>query len=443
MMVPESVRKAIRADAPPKAEASMVAWLDWLENVEGDEIKLGLGKCLDVGTKLGLVNLSPQVITVAGTNGKGSCCHYLEAIILELGYKVGTYTSPHITHFNERIRVNGHNVSSTEICNAFYTLSKISGSAALTYFEFITIASLNIFNAYNLDFVILEVGLGGRLDAVNIVESDVALITSIGLDHVEWLGETREEIALEKAGIMRPGKPVVCSDKEVPRAIYSHAELIEAELSILGVDYFMETEDSYWEWSSNAKSLTKLPYPVTSGAHQLRNISGVLKVLELLNIDAQVLESSVRKVCHSLVIPGRMQSISHDLGFEIFVDVAHNEPAAEILSREIMGMRKVQKTACIFGMLSTKDVVGFLTHLTPVIDRLYLVELDNAGALSAEEVMETAKSLDKKLKTSCHSSCDQILSEIFENKYFVDRLIITGSFITVGEAMKFIQEKIA
>ena len=255
-MVREPRRKAIRADTPPDAQASMVMWLDWLGNVEGDEVKLGLSNCLDIGTELGLVNLSPKVITVAGTNGKGSCCHYLEALILDLGFKVGTYTSPHITHFNERIRVNGGNVTSKEICDAFYTLSKISRSAALTYFEFITIASLNIFNAYNLDFVVLEVGLGGRLDAVNIVESDVALITSIGLDHIEWLGATREEIALEKAGIMRPGKPVVCSDKEVPRAIYSHAELIEAELSVLGVDYFLEIEDGYWEWSSEHINLS-------------------------------------------------------------------------------------------------------------------------------------------------------------------------------------------
>ena len=442
-MVREPRRKAIRADNPPNAQASMAMWLDWLGNVEGDEVKLGLSNCLDIGAELGLVNLSPKVITVAGTNGKGSCCHYLEALLLDLGFKVGTYTSPHINHFNERIRVNGGNVTSKEICSAFHTLGEISRSAALTYFEFITIASLNIFNDCNLDFVILEIGLGGRLDAVNIVESDVALITSIGLDHIEWLGATREEIALEKAGIMRPGKPVVCSDKEVPRAIYSHAELIEAELSVLGVDYFLEIEDGYWEWSSEDINLVKLPCLAMSGAHQLRNISGVLKVLELLNIGEQVLESSVRKVCPNLTIPGRLQSIPNDLGFEIFVDVAHNEPAAKILSREILGMRKVRKTACIFGMLSTKDNVGFLKHLTSVVDCLYLVELDNVDAISAEAAMEIAKNLDKKLETSCHSSCDQILSEIWANNYLVDRLIITGSFITVGEAMKFIQEKIA
>ncbi len=436
----ETVHKTIRACSPPNAEASLAIWLDWLENVEGDQVKLGLDNCLDIGNDLELVNLSPKVITVAGTNGKGSCCRYLEAFILDLGYKVGTYTSPHITYFNERIRINGDNISSEEICKAFHMLSTIPNSSALTYFEFITIATLNIFNTYDLDFVILEIGLGGRLDAVNIVESDVALITSIGLDHIEWLGETREKIALEKAGVMRAGKPVVCSDKEVPQAIYSHAEAIEAELSVLGIDYFLELEENYWEWSSRDKSFSMLPYPAMSGAHQLRNISGVLRVLELLNIDGNLLEISLRRVCPSLTIPGRFQSIPNSWGFEIFVDVAHNEPAAEILSKQILGMSKVQRTVCILGMLSTKDNIGFLSHLVPVVDRLFLVGLDHPDALSAEEALEIAKNLDKKLETSCHFSCDQALREIFESNDLVDRLIITGSFITVGEAIKFMQE---
>ncbi len=436
----ETVHKTIRACSPPNAEASLAIWLDWLENVEGDQVKLGLDNCLDIGNDLELVNLSPKVITVAGTNGKGSCCRYLEAFILDLGYKVGTYTSPHIRYFNERIRINGDNISSEEICKAFYMLSTIPNSSALTYFEFITIATLNIFNTYDLDFVILEIGLGGRLDAVNIVESDVALITSIGLDHIEWLGETREKIALEKAGVMRAGKPVVCSDKEVPQAIYSHAEAIEAELSVLGIDYFLELEENYWEWSSRDKSFSMLPYPAMSGAHQLRNISGVLRVLELLNIDGNLLEISLRRVCPSLTIPGRFQSIPNSWGCEIFVDVAHNEPAAEILSKQILGMSKVQRTVCILGMLSTKDNIGFLSHLVPVVDRLFLVGLDHPDALSAEEALEIAKNLDKKLETSCHFSCDQALREIFESNDLVDRLIITGSFITVGEAIKFMQE---
>ena len=439
-MGPHAVRKAIRASAPPNAEANIATWLDWLENVEGSEVNLGLGNCLDIGTSLGLVNLSCKVITVAGTNGKGSSCGYLEALLLDLGHKVGTYTSPHIAYFNERIRINGDNVSAEEICKAFHALSIIPNSSALTYFEFITVASLNIFDTYELDFVILEIGLGGRLDAVNIVESDVALITSIGLDHIEWLGKTREEIALEKAGIMRSGKPAVCSDQEVPRSIYAHAEVIEAELSVLGVDYFLELEDNYWEWSSHGKSFSRLPYPAMLGAHQLRNISGVLKVLDLLNIDEKLLESSVRRVCPSLTIPGRLESIPNSLGFEIFIDVAHNEPAAEILSKQILGMRKVQRTGCILGMLSTKDNVGFLTHLIPLVDHFFLVELDHPDALSAEAIMEIAKNLDKKLETSCHSSCGQVLGEIFESNDFVDRLIITGSFVTVGEATKFFQE---
>jgi dihydrofolate synthase/folylpolyglutamate synthase len=176
------------------------------------------------------------------------------------------------------------------------------------------------------------------------------------------------------------------------------------------------------------------------GTHQLRNISGVLKVLDLLNIDEKLLESSVRRVCPSLTIPGRLESIPNSLGFEIFIDVAHNEPAAEILSKQILGMRKVQRTGCILGMLSTKDNVGFLTHLIPLVDHFFLVELDHPDALSAEAIMEIAKNLDKKLETSCHSSCGQVLGEIFESNDFVDRLIITGSFVTVGEATRFFQE---
>jgi dihydrofolate synthase/folylpolyglutamate synthase len=296
-----------------------------------------------------------------------------------------------------------------------------------------------IFNNYDLDFIVLEVGLGGRLDAINTIEPDVSLITSIGLDHTEWLGNTREEIALEKAGIMRPGKSVVCADKEVPFSIHSHASNIDAKLSVLGVDYSFELEDEFWDWSTKSRAFLALPYPAMFGKHQLRNISGVLKVLELLNIDERLLESSVRKVLPSLAILGRLQSIPNRLGMEIIVDVAHNEPAAEILSRRLQAMNRVKTTVGVLGILEAKDHLSFLKHFVPQLDYLYLVDLDHPRASQAQDVMKLAKSLDKKLETSCHSSCSQILGEIFKNNELIDRMVITGSFVTVGEAIKVIQ----
>lgn len=433
--------KTLRRSAPPDGPANIDAWLEWLENVDGGEIRLGLENCSKIAQELGIDRFVPKVITVAGTNGKGSSCMYLEALLFDLGYKVATYSSPHIVRFNERIRINKCEASSIEICEAFYTLSRTANADKLTYFEFITITTLLIFKRSDLDFIILEVGLGGRLDAVNIVEPDVALITSIGLDHIEWLGKTRDEIGLEKAGIMRTGKPVVCSDQEIPKSIYSHANGLKTDLQVLGVDYFFEIKKNSWEWSTKTTIFSRLPLPGMSGVHQLRNISGALKCLEQLDVDKSALEVSAHNVLPNLHIPGRFQLMPNNFGIEILLDVAHNEAASEVLSRQVLRMTKVRRTCGIIGMLATKDHTGFLKHLLPQLDELYLVNLAKKNAAPAMQIKELVKSLDKKLVTSCYSSCDEALAAVFKNNGSVDRMIITGSFFTVGEATKFIHGK--
>jgi dihydrofolate synthase/folylpolyglutamate synthase len=219
----------------PGVDETLDSWLTWLERSRADEIDLGLERCEQVALNLNLTKLESTVVTVAGTNGKGSSVSLLEAILLEAGYRTGTYSSPHISCFNERIQLSGMNIDDHLLCDAFLRVSLVEGAEQLTYFEFITLAALLIFTSVDIDFVILEVGLGGRLDAVNIIPPDIALITMIGIDHTEWLGDTRELIGLEKAGIMRSGKPVVCSDKMVTDSIYHRANELSSPLFVLGV----------------------------------------------------------------------------------------------------------------------------------------------------------------------------------------------------------------
>jgi dihydrofolate synthase/folylpolyglutamate synthase len=423
----------------PGIEATIDAWLAWLESSRDDEIDLGLERCEQVARKLNLIKLESTVVTVAGTNGKGSSASLLEAILLDAGYRTGTYSSPHISCFNERIRLNGLDVSDHLLCDAFLKVSLMEGTEHLTYFEFTTLAGLLIFAGADLDFVILEIGLGGRLDAVNIIPPDIALITMIGIDHTEWLGETRDLIGFEKAGIMRAGKPVVCSDKMVPDSIHSRADELSSPLFVLGVDYYYERGESGWVWWTDNCLLEELPNPALAGSHQFRNAAGVLKVVDLLSENYPIKMRSIQQGLKTISLKGRFEKPVSDLN--LFLDVAHNVDGAYALANNLHSVPAVGKTFMIVGMLRTKSAIDFFRALCSVVDDWSFVAIPSQKATDPRLLQQSLKKISKKTSSECFDSFGQAFDSIFSSVGVDDRIVVTGSFVTVAEATKVLQKR--
>jgi dihydrofolate synthase / folylpolyglutamate synthase len=424
-----------RADRPGRFD-SLGAWLRWLEAGRGAHIELGLERCREVAANLNLGQPAPTVITVAGTNGKGSSVALLESIWRSAGYRVGTYTSPHLVRYNERIRVDGAEIPDAAICAAFESVESARGRVPLTYFEFATLAALEIFEQSRLDIAILEVGLGGRLDAVNIVDPDVALIAAIGLDHEDWLGSSREEIALEKAGIMRSGRPVICSDNDAPEAIFTRAEAIGAELDLLGVSYAFEDDETSWSWWSGPTVSSRLPLPALAGKHQLRNAAGVLKVIDVMQHRHAVSPSNIHDGLNDVVLPGRFHRV---LGaFEYVMDVAHNPQAAEAFVATLGTMPPSRRTHALIGMLNTKNHVEYLRRLAPVADIWHFASLPGSTGARAEDLRAGFNQLDRRCDCECYATIDDAHTSIIGIANPGDRILILGSFLTVGAVMKIL-----
>jgi len=286
------------------------SWLGWQETLHPRLIELGLDRIQQVFQRLYPKPPPFTVITIGGTNGKGSSVALLESIFVSAGYQVAAYTSPHLLRYNERIRLNLHEAEDAQICQAFQRIDEARGDISLTYFEFGTLAALDIFYRQTVDIALLEVGLGGRLDAVNIIDADIALICSIGLDHTDWLGDDRESIAREKAGIMRPGKPVICSDADIPTTIFSEADRLDSKLLCLGRDFTYRRQDTSWQWSGRNGEVHNFPLPALPGEHQLQNAAGVMMVLECLAESYPVSCQVVQQSLQGMHIPGRQQIIS-------------------------------------------------------------------------------------------------------------------------------------
>jgi dihydrofolate synthase/folylpolyglutamate synthase len=319
-------------------------WLARLETISSREIDLGLER---VARVLDRLELTParQVFHIAGTNGKGSSVAMLESLLRGSGARIGCYTSPHILRYNERMRVDGRDVSDAEIIASFERVEAVRGDEELTYFEFGTLAALVVFADAGMDTLILEVGMGGRLDAVNAVEPTAGLITNIALDHCAWLGDSIEAIAFEKAGIMRPDKPVVFGAREVPQAILDHADHVGAKLQVAGRDFDWQVDGDTWSWQGRNHSLDGLALPALAGQHQVSNAAAVLALLEA-SAHADVLEvDSVSKALASVHLDGRIQEIDNDTSW--IVDVAHNPAAAEVLAAELAGQPVSGQTIAI------------------------------------------------------------------------------------------------
>lgn len=411
-------------------------WLRWQESLHPEEIELGLARVGEVFFRLCPGPLPFTVVTVAGTNGKGSSIAALEAMLRAGGYRVGAYTSPHLLRYNERIRLDGEEVSDTALVEAFERVDQARGDTSLTYFEFGTLAALRIFVDAAPEIVLLEVGLGGRLDAVNIVDPDVALITAIGIDHSAWLGEDRETIAGEKAGIMRPGGPVVCSDPRPPASIVDRAEKLGAPLYQLGREFDYQLNGGSWRWHCRAPTtseLADLPRPLLGGEHQYRNIAGALMVLALLQGDFPLERRQIDAGLARLQLPGRLQLIPGEV--PLLLDVAHNPDGVVQLAAALRAEPVAGHNRAIVGMMGDKDLRGALTPLLPLIDGWFAVDLPGVPrAASAARLADVLNELGAVDVIPC-TDVSQALQQARAAARQGDRIVVFGSFYTVAEAL--------
>lgn len=414
------------------AGAPLTDWLAWLETLSPNEIDMGLERVVALLQRLP-IRPPEHVYLVAGTNGKGSSVAMTQALLLAAGYQVGTYTSPHIMRYNERIVVDGVPVDDARIIAAFEAIEAVRDGVPLTYFEYGTLAALLIFSAAELDAWILEVGMGGRLDASNAIDPTGALITNVALDHCAWLGDDVETIAVEKAGIMRAGVPVVFGAAPVPRSIEDRAAAIGAGLRLAGRDYrFTAHADGTWDWAGRALSFERLPAPGLVGRFQIGNAAAVLALLEAAG-PANVLEAArLAAVLPSLQLTGRSQRITaHDR--EWLVDVAHNPAAADMLASVLAD--EPCPTWAVIGVLDDKDVEGLVTPLDPHVDHWIAVAANSPRAIPAAEL---ARRIANRTGRPClvAASLDAALERVQRDSAENDRILVTGSFYLVGPVLE-------
>ena len=423
---------------------SLAQWLALLETMHPKAMDLGLERVRQVAQRLDLQSDAVKFV-VAGTNGKGSTCAMLEAILLAAGYRVGMYTSPHLIDFNERARINGLTATDAQFVEAFEVVDQAREGVTLTYFEFTTLAVLWLFARARLDAMVLEIGLGGRLDAVNIVDADCAIVTSIDIDHTEWLGNTREAIAIEKAHIMRPGKPAVCSDPSVPQTLIDHAQEIGADLWLFGRDFNYSGDRQQWGFAGRNQRRSALAYPALRGANQLLNACGVLAALDAVRDRLSVPQQAVRLGLLQAALPGRFQILPGQP--LVVLDVAHNPHAAAVLEKNLAAMGYHPYTFAIFGMLSDKDIEQVVRTLAPRIDHWYCATLPGPRGVSAEQMQVRVKAALERWRLE-NPKHDEPLPDVlaFDSPRLAyeaarqaaaldDRIVAFGSFLTVGDVL--------
>ena len=407
---------------------SLESWLDWQQSLNPKTIELGLDRVKQVYQNLNSPKIADMVITVAGTNGKGSTVAYYETWLKNSGYKVASYTSPHLIKYNERIKLNLESVSDDDLCRAFSVIDEARGDVPLTYFEFGTLAALYLISLFKPDVAILEVGLGGRLDAVNIIDADLAHITPIGLDHQDWLGDTVESIAYEKAGILRDGIYSVCNMTTIPDSLQQALTERNSQVVTLRKDYdFKWLDGGFIEWS-NDKHKLKLR-PSLLGYHQALNISGVLAGLSLLGFLDSLGNNEITNAFKQLNCPGRLQNIETSLPASLWVDVGHNEDAAEALAQALGGFNANGRIIVLLGMLSDKNPAGFVAKLKPIVDEWWVLGLDCDRGLSVNDLTESISSQVNVLKK--FNSAEKFVEQAVLSLHNEDIILVCGSFMTV------------
>ena len=394
---------------------------------------LSLERTVQVKERLGL-RFDVPLITVAGTNGKGSTCAMLESIALAAGWRVGLYQKPELVHFEERCRVGGQPVAAAELLPHFAAVEAARGDITLTKFEFTTLAIAHLLAQVPLDLVILEVGLGGRYDAVNAFDTDCAIITSIDLDHTEYLGPDRESIGAEKAQVMRPGKPAIVSDPVPPQSVLAHAAAIGADLWLVGRDFKHAGDRQQWSWSGRGRRYNGLAYPALRGANQLVNAAGALAAIEALRERLPVPAQAVRQGLATVELPGRFQIVPGQP--TLVLDVAHNPHSVAALALNLDQMGFYPRTHAVFGAMADKDLVGLMGRIAPLIDAWYCTDLPLPRAARAAQLAGLARALRPGLAVSEHADPSAALAAALAAADPTDRILVFGSFLTVGGVLR-------
>lgn len=415
-------------------------WLAHCEQLHPKTIDMTLERVAAVRERLGLSFGEVPVVSVAGTNGKGSSCAMLESIALAAGYRVGLYIKPHLVHFEERCRVNGAPVEAAALLPHFAAVEAARGDITLTWFEFTTLAVMHCLAgqaaAGRLDLVILEVGMGGRLDAVNAVDADCALITSIALDHTEFLGPDREAIGREKAGILRAGRPAVVSDPEPPASLLARAQELGCDLWLQGRDFSFAGDRQQWGFGGRGRRYSGLAYPALRGANQLLNAAGVLAVFEALRERLPVNAQAVRQGLARVELPGRFQIVPGQPA--LILDVAHNPQAVAVLATNLDQMGFFPRTHAVFGAMRDKDIATLLAKVAPLVDAWHLTDLPLSRAARADELEPLVRAAAGMREVAIHRHADpaQALAAAAAAADPTDRIVVFGSFYTVGGVLK-------
>jgi dihydrofolate synthase / folylpolyglutamate synthase len=415
---------------------TLEGWLRWQETLHPRTIDLGLERVKQVATALGLTAFRCPVITVAGTNGKGSCVALLEAMLSAGSYRVGTFTSPHLVSYNERIRIAGRLATDQELMDAFARIEAARGDRTLTFFEFNTLAALLLFQSIPLDVVVLEVGLGGRLDAVNIVDADVALLTSVALDHCDWLGNTVEEIGREKSGIFRPGRPAVLGSAAMPQSVFAAAHALGTPLRIPGIDFTFRTHAQRWEWADRETKLRDLTLPALAGAQQPANAAAAIAVLRELRERLPLEPAAIARGLREVRLHGRFEIMSGDPQW--ILDVAHNPEAAAVLAENLGALPASGRTFAVVGILKDKDAPALIAPLLPLVDQWIVASTTGPRGQSAAELRaRCAPHLDRHCSEadSVPEACEIARREAHAG----DRVIVYGSFQTIGPALEWLE----
>ena len=417
---------------------SLSDWLSYLEQLHPSAIDMGLERSQQVAQKAGLSRPAPRVITVTGTNGKGSTCAFVASLLQAQGLKVGVYSSPHLVRYNERVQLQGVEATDAQLCQAFEVIEKARGDISLTYFEMGTLAAFWLFEQAALDAVVLEVGLGGRLDAVNLIDADMALVTSIGVDHAEWLGNTRESVAFEKAGIFREGRPALCGDIDPPQPLLDKAVALNCPLSLRGRDFDLDVQATGWNWSGTdargqrveLRDLPLLDLP-------MQNAALALQAFLLMDLPWQ--EASIRTALLSTRVTGRLDRRSFEWQgkqLHLLLDVGHNPHAAVFLAQRLNQRTVSGKRLAVFGLLGDKDLQGVLTELVGSFSSWAVAPLPTPRSRSEQEIAQALQNLGAQVASypsvasALEAQCAQATAD--------DEIVLFGSFYCVAEALEWL-----
>lgn len=416
----------------PSQSSSLDDWLFYLESVHPANIEMGLERVATVANNIGLLNTSSKIILIGGTNGKGTTARCLESLLLAQGYSVGTYASPHLIRYNERVRINGQELDEQYHVDAFNKLEQGRGSTPLTYFEYGTLGALAIFKRFEVDYVLLEVGLGGRFDATNIVTPYASVITTIDLDHKEYLGDTRELVAYDKAGIFRKDTPAIIGDLCIPHTMIDYGNEISANMTLSGTDFIFKEHDKTFNWQFEKHNLT-----LNKPAIPAQNAATALTVLSVLNLLPNV--DVIKNCLANLVVEGRFEQLSTEP--LVFTDVAHNPESARYLANKLLSYKdKGFKVHALAAMLADKDKAAVLKELTHLVDDWFLASLGGPRGDSANNLKEALQSVSTHDKVQSFESVERALSVILPKQQDNVILIVFGSFFTVADAINYFKK---